>query len=50
MIEMRFQQTEVVERERLHAYTRRIGRPRIARAVDVWLECSSEQGDAGVDL
>ena len=43
MTEMRFQQTEVVDRDRLHAYTRRIGKPRIGRAVDVWLACSAEQ-------
>ena len=50
MTEMRFQQTEVVDRDRLHAYTRRIGKPRIGRAVDVWLACSAEQEDAGVEL
>ena len=46
MIEMRFQQTEVVDRDRLRAYAEHIGKPRILRAVDVWLACSAEQ-DAG---
>ena len=50
MIEMRFQQTEVVDRDRLHAYARRIGKPRIGRAVVVWLACSAEQEGAGVEL
>lgn len=50
MIEMRFQQTEVVDRDRLHAYARRIGKPRIGRAVAVWLACSAEQEGAGVEL
>ena len=49
MIEMRFQQTEVVDRDRLRADAQRIGKPRILRAVDVWLACSAEQ-DAGVEL
>ena len=49
MIEMRFQQTEVVDRDRLRADARRFGKPRILRAVDVWLACSAEQ-DAGVEL
>ena len=48
MIEMRFQQTEVVDRNRLRAYAQRIGKPRVLRAVDVWLACSAEQ-DAGVE-
>ena len=50
MIEMRFQQTEVVDRDRLHAYARRIGKPRIGRAVAMWLACSAEQEGAGVEL
>ena len=49
MIEMRFQQTEVVDRRRLEAYARRMGRPRILRAVRVWRECC-DAGEDGVDL
>ena len=50
MSEMRFQQTEVVDRDRLQAYTRRIGKPRLRRAVEAWLACSAEQEGAGVEL
>ena len=50
MIEMRFQQTEVVDRGRLRAFAQRIGKPRIQRAVEVWMACSAEQEDAGVEL
>ena len=49
MIEMRFQQTEVVDRRRLEAYARRMGKPRILRAVRVWRECCDAPED-GVDL
>jgi hypothetical protein len=47
--EMRFQQTEIVDRDRLRAFAERIGKPRIMRAVEVWLACSADQ-DAGVEL
>ena len=50
MIEMRFQQTEVVDRGRLRAFAQRIGKPRIHRAAEVWMACSAEQEDAGVEL
>ena len=49
MTEMRFQQTDIVDCERLRAFAHRIGKPRIGRAVEVWLACSAEQ-DAGVEL
>ena len=49
MIEMRFQQTGVVDRRRLQAYGRRMGKPRILRAVQVWRECCDAPED-GVDL
>lgn len=49
MIEMRFQQTGVVDRRRLQAYARRMGKPRILRAVRVWRECC-DAGEDGVDL
>ena len=49
MIEMRFQQTGVVDRRRLQAYARRMGKPRILRAVQVWRECCDAPED-GVDL
>ena len=51
MIEMRFQKTELVGRDRLRAFAQRIGKPRIQRAVEVWMACSAEQEDvAGVEL
>ena len=50
MIEMRFQQTEVVDRDRLCAYERRIGEPRIGRTVEVWLGCGAKQEASGVEL
>ena len=49
MIEMRFQQTGVVDRRRLQAWARRMGKPRILRAVRVWRDCCDAQED-GVDL
>ena len=51
MTEMRFQQTEVVDHDRLRAFAHRIGKPRIGRAVDTWLACSSAEQEAdGVEL
>ena len=50
MAEMRFQQTDLVDRDRLCALAQRIGKPRIGRAVDVWLACAGQEGDAGVEL
>ena len=49
MVEVRFQQTEVVDRRRLEAYAQRMGKPRILRAVQVWRECCDARED-GVDL
>ena len=49
MVEMRFQQTGVVDRHRLEAYARRMGKPRILRAVQVWRECC-DAPEEGVDL
>ena len=49
MIEMRFQQTGMVDRRRLQAYAQRMGKPRILRAVQVWRECCDARED-GVDL
>jgi len=49
MLEMRFQQTGLVDRHRLQAWARRLGKPRILRAVQVWRECCDAQED-GVDL
>ena len=50
MTEMRFQQTDLVDRDRLCVFARRIGKPRITRAVDTWLACSAEQEAEGVEL
>ena len=50
MAEMRFQQTDVVDGDRLRGHARRIGKPRILRAVDVWLQCSADQETAGVGV
>ena len=49
MVEMRFQQTGLVDRRRLEAYARRMGKPRILRAVRVWRACCDAPED-GVDL
>ena len=50
MTEMRFQQTDIVDRDRLRAFAHRIGKPRIGRAVDTWLACRAEQEAEGVEL
>ena len=50
MMEMRFQQSAVVDSDRLHAYTQRVARPRIMRAVEAWRECCAAQEPAGVEL
>lgn len=50
MIEMRFQQTELFDYDRLAALARRMGRPRILRAVRVWRACCSRNGDDGEEL
>ena len=49
MIEMRFQQTGLVDGRRLQACAERMGKPRILRAVRVWRECCDAQ-EEGVDL
>lgn len=49
MVEMRFQQTGVVDRHRLEVYSQRMGKPRILRAVQVWRDCC-DAGEEGVDL
>ena len=49
LIEMRFQQTGIVDRRRLEAYAQRMGKPRILRAVRAWRECCDAPED-GVDL
>ena len=49
MVEMRFQQTALVDQRRLQDYARRMGKPRILRAVQVWRECCGAPED-GVDL
>ena len=50
MIEMRFQQTGMVDRRRLQACAQRMGKPRILRAVQVWRECCDAQEEDGVEL
>ena len=50
MVEMRFQQGEGIDRRRLREYAQRMGKPRILRAVQVWLECCDAPDDDGVDL
>ncbi len=50
MVEMRFQQGEGIDRRRLREYAQRMGKPRILRAVRVWLECCDAPDDDGVDL
>ena len=50
MIEMRFQQTGMVDRRRLQAYAQRMGKPRILRAVQVWRECCDAREEDGVEL
>ena len=50
MIEMRFQQTAVIDRPSLDACARRMGKPRILRAVRVWRECCDGREEDGVDL
>ena len=50
MVEMRFQQGEGIDRRRLREYARRMGKPRILRAVQVWRECCDAPDDGGMDL
>ncbi|MDE2906868.1 MAG: hypothetical protein OXQ28_12395 [Acidobacteriota bacterium] len=50
MIEMRFQQSDGVDQNRLLACAQRMGKPRILRAVQVWRECCDGSQDEGVDL
>ena len=49
MREMRFQQGEVIDPQRLDAYAQRMGKPRILRAVEAWRACRAEE-EGGVDL
>ena len=50
MLEMRFQQTALVDRRRLRDGARRMGKPRVLRAVQVWHECCDGREEDGVDL
>lgn len=50
MIEMRFQQTELLDLDRLDAFARRMAKPRILRAVRVWRECCYLSDDEGEEL
>ena len=50
MAEMRFQQTELFDRDRLGALARRMGKPRILHAVRVWRERHPLRGDEGEEL
>ena len=50
MIEMRFQQAGIVDRERLQGYAQRMGKPRLLRAVQVWRACCDAPDDDGVEL
>ncbi len=50
MVEMRFQQTDLIDRELLHTYAERMGKPRILRAVGVWLRTCDEENKGGVEI
>ena len=50
MIEMRFQQTELLDLDRLAAFARRMAKPRILHAVRVWRECCYLPDDEGEEL
>ena len=50
MVEMRFQQGAGIDRRRLREYAQRMGKPRILRAAQVWLECCDAPDDDGVDV
>ena len=50
MTEMRFQQHESIDPRRLQAYARRMGKPRLLRAAQVWRECRGAAEDDGVEL
>ena len=49
MVEMRFQQSEVIDRHRLQDYALRMGKPRLLRAVQEWRDCCDPPA-GGVDL
>lgn len=50
MVEMRYQNMQKVDRQRLHDYAARFQRPRLNRAVARWLEVARDSEEAGVML
>jgi len=44
MTEMRFQQTDLINRDLLQSYAARMGKPRISRAVETWLQAGNDEG------
>ena len=50
MTEMRFQQTNLINRDLLQTYAGRMGKPRISRAVETWLRSSDEEDEGSVEL
>lgn len=50
MIEMRFQNWEVVDQGRLAKYAERFGSPRLRRAADVWLRVAASEQEGWVEL
>ena len=50
MVEMRFQNREAVDPDRLRSYAERFESPRLLRAADVWLELSRSEQEGTLEL
>jgi predicted transcriptional regulator of viral defense system len=50
MVEMRFQQMEIINRNLLEEYSKRMGKPRVTRAVETWIQFSDEEKEGAVEL
>ncbi len=48
--EMRFQQTDIVDRPALRNMAARMGKPRLLRAVDVWQQVCDETDEGSIEL
>jgi hypothetical protein len=50
MESMRFQNQEVIDEGKLHAYAERFQSPRLVKAVDTWTRVNRSQNEGTVEL
>ena len=50
IVEMRFQQTALVDRQLLRSHAERMGKPRVIRAVEEWLRFAESENEGNMEL